>query len=201
MQPFYANWLRTMQDAQDVYQLDGDCERGWTDCNGTVADTVPHMPGLFGHRPADPSWGVALMIIYENTVNYYGDVGLARQLYDTSRRYVEHSLRAADNKASPSSGTAGVLTYHYFGDWLQPGRVQSTKLISQMASSFNFLQGLRIMRDIASLLGETDDATYYGTEFQKRRAAFHSLYFNAHTGTYADGSQAALVFALYIDAP
>eukprot|EP00927_Polykrikos_kofoidii_P028198 TRINITY_DN24650_c0_g2_i1.p1 TRINITY_DN24650_c0_g2~~TRINITY_DN24650_c0_g2_i1.p1 ORF type:complete len:1139 (+),score=129.46 TRINITY_DN24650_c0_g2_i1:60-3476(+) len=198
MHSFYSNWLRTMDDVQNVYEFEKDCKAGaWQDCNGTVADTVPHMPGLFGNRPADPSWGVARLIIYENTVNYYGDLGLAQHLYESSRRFVDWHLRAADVDAS----RVGLVTYHYYGDWLQPGRVASKEQISQMASSFNFLLGLRIMRDVASLLGKTQDSEHFNDELKRRRGSFHWHYFNRTTGTYADGSQAALVFALYIEAP
>ena len=50
-----------MRDVQSVALLEADCASGgvWgANCTGTVADTVPHLPGLFGKRPADPSWGV-----------------------------------------------------------------------------------------------------------------------------------------------
>ena len=140
MPAFYESWLQSMRDVQAVVELEGDCwvasgPHPWGhNCTGTVADTVPHMAGLFGKRPADPSWGVAYLLIYENMLRYYGDRRLATELYPGVAAYVDWQVNVAENSSS------GLVDFHYYGDWLQPGRVASSEIISRMSSAFNFLQ-------------------------------------------------------------
>ena len=87
-------------------------------------------------------------------------------LYEGVKAYVEWELRAAaamnagNRKANQS---APLLTFHYYGDWLEPGRVPSQESVSQMSAAFNFVQSLRIVRDAARGLGKTEDAERCGS--------------------------------------
>jgi alpha-L-rhamnosidase len=199
MAPFYASWLRTMRDVQRVVALEGDCKRGmpWgDDCNGTIADTTPHMPGLFGQRPADPSWGIAFAIVLENAFRYYGDRRLVVELYPSLAANVEWHMHLADTQSA-----SGLYEWHYYGDWLQPGRVASDERISRMASAFNFLQAIRILARLARAIGYAEDAQKYETALGEKLDRFNAAFYSSSNGTYADGTQAALAFALYIGAP
>ena len=72
MPAFYSNWLKTISDVQAVSETEHDCKPGtWKNCTGlkaaegtccgdtkyaynhyigTVADTCPHVAGLYGNR-------------------------------------------------------------------------------------------------------------------------------------------------------
>ena len=166
---------------------------------------MPHVRGLYGKRPADPSWGFAYPLIYDNLRRYYGDHAPAVVgLYDGVKAYVEWELRAAaamnvHNRQANQS--APLLTFHYYGDWLEPGRVPSQESVSQMSAAFNFVQSLRIVRDAAIALGKVEDADRFGQLFDSRAQAFHQYFFDPATNTYgAKGSevQPSLVYPLWL---
>ena len=69
-----------------------------------------------------------------------------------------------------------------------------------MGTGFNFGQTLRIVRDTAKALGRSQDASVYGAAYAKIQRLYHEQYFNASIGTYGNGQQTALVYALYLGA-
>lgn len=87
-----------------------------------------------------------------------------------------------------------------YGDWLEPGRVASVGIIGEMSSSFNYVQTLRITRDTAAALGQTQDAALFAAAYSQGQRAFHVSYWSPSAETYGDGQQAALVYALYLGA-
>ncbi len=83
MGPFYRSWLRSIVDVQvDYPPYDPSDHRGcggrkWPspgrlDCLGAITDTVPHPPGTFGARPADPSWSAGFDLTYWYLLRYTG---------------------------------------------------------------------------------------------------------------------------------
>ena len=98
------------------------------------------------------------------------------------------------------AGKSGILTWKKYGDWLEPGRVPSEDIIGEMSSAFNFGQTLRIARDTATALGESQDAVVFATRYAKIQRLYHSRYWNSSIDTYGNGQQAALVYALYLGA-
>lgn len=67
-----------------------------------------------------------------------------------------------------------------------------------MSSSFNYGQALRIARDSARWLGDSASVDVYSADYSAVQAAFHTAYWK--NGTYGDGTQPALVYALYLGA-
>ena len=130
MQAFYRSWLRTITDSQASAAELKDCAPDspiYPDCDGADTDTSPHVPGLFGNRPADPSWGAALDIIYDLLLRYFDDRDEALAFYPSLAAYADYLLRIADK-------TGGLVTFHWYGDWLQPNQVASTDYVSTQAS-------------------------------------------------------------------
>ena len=81
---------------------------------------------------------------------------------------------------------------------LQPGRVASAGVISQMSSSFSYVQALRIARDSAVALGFVADARRFNDVYTNVTMIFGERYWDASHNTYGNGQQAALVYALYL---
>ena len=109
MHALYASWLRTIVDSQRSADALDDCDPSspiFPDCEGADTDTSPHVKGLFGNRPADPSWGAALDIIYDLLLRYYNDTDLAGSLYPALTAYADFLLRVADAQG-------GLVTFHY----------------------------------------------------------------------------------------
>ena len=109
-------------------------------------------------------------------------------------------LTRTHNATCHSLTTSGLVAWHKYGDWLEPGKVASLTMIGDMSSSFNYGQTLRIASEIASVLGQKVDAAKYASMYTAVQKAFHTVYYDAAHGTYGDGTQAALVYALYLGA-
>jgi alpha-L-rhamnosidase len=152
------------------------------DEKGTITDTVPH---IWGSRPADPAWGTAYPLIAWYMYRYYGDRRILEDHYDGIRKYVEF-LR--------SKAEAGLLKYSYYGDW-----VAVEKCPGAIVSSFYYYYDVKILADMARVLGKAADAAAYDKLAGEIKAAFHKEYFNAKTGDYGDGTQAANTLALFLD--
>ena len=77
-------------------------------------------------------------------------------------------------------------------------QVPSNDIIGEMSSGFNYGQALRIARDAAQWLGDTAAASTYAADYAAVQTAYHATYWK--NGTYGDGTQPALVYALYLGA-
>eukprot|EP00403_Amphidinium_massartii_P047945 CAMPEP_0178464456 /NCGR_PEP_ID=MMETSP0689_2-20121128/50851_1 /TAXON_ID=160604 /ORGANISM="Amphidinium massartii, Strain CS-259" /LENGTH=798 /DNA_ID=CAMNT_0020091357 /DNA_START=64 /DNA_END=2460 /DNA_ORIENTATION=+ len=193
MKDFYVNFLQVIVDAQDSGNEFGDCKmpkginatNATLHCQGAVTDTSPHMPGTFGQRPADPAWGVALPLISWHLVQHYGEK-LTSQFAPAIGAWADFlfAVRAAN----------GVVTYHYYGDWLQPGKVPSTDLISSMTAGFSAIQAVHI----ATKLGAKQDQQRHAENYETMRSDYMKAYWDSTKKWFGDGTQAAQVFALHL---
>ena len=101
MGPFYRNWLRSIVDVQQDFPAADPLDKracgtqGRADCVGAVTDTVPHPPGTFGTRPADPSWSSSFDLTYWYLIRYSGDKRIANSTYAPLKSYVDYMLTIA----------------------------------------------------------------------------------------------------------
>jgi alpha-L-rhamnosidase len=195
MRALYTSWLRTIIDAQQSAAENKDCDPKspiYPDCQGADTDTSPHLAGLYGNRPADPSWGSALDIVYDLVLRYWGDAAWAAEHYDALAAYAEYLLRVA-------ASMEGLVTFHYYGDWLQPNQVPSTDYVSQQTSAFSFLRTLRVAINAAAVLGRGDDAERWTARYLEGVAAYNARFFNVSGGgCYGEGRQNEQVYAGYL---
>ena len=99
MAPLYTSWLRTIIDSQRSAAENKDCDPSspiFPDCDGADTDTSPHVAGLFGNRPADPSWGAALDVLFDLVLRYYNRADFAENNYAALTAYADYLLRIAD---------------------------------------------------------------------------------------------------------
>jgi alpha-L-rhamnosidase len=202
----YTSWLTSMRDVQtepgagcavaagsagdtNLVSVNGKLV---PNCSGAVGDLTPGTTPA--QLPGDPSWMFAYPLVFSYQHRYMADARLAAALYSGIKGYADFLKRMAD------AGKTGLVTWKKYGDWLQPGRVPSLDIIGEISSSFNYGQTLRIARDTAAALSHADDAAAYAAAYTKVQTAVHAAYFNASAGTYGNGQQAALVYALYLGA-
>ena len=185
MAPFYRNWMRSIVDVQEDFPAaDPNDKRtcgtqGRADCVGAVTDTVPHPPGTFGSRPADPSWSSSFDLTYWYLIRYSGDKRIANSTYPALKSYVEYMLSIAAKDSS------GLLRWSTTGDWLEqqwPSGSSNYHVLvrEQMTSSFNTILGIKILADAATLLGgdkKADEIKYRGVVADQLRR-WHSTFFN-----------------------
>jgi len=149
---------------------------------GTITDTVPH---IWGSRPADPAWGTAYPLICWYMYQYYGDKRILEEQYAGLKKYVEFLRSKCEN---------GLLKYSYYGDW-----VAAEKTPGSFVSSFYYYYDVKILADVAKILGNGTDAQAYAKLAEQIRAAFHKEFFDAKTKNYANGTQTANALALFLD--
>jgi len=189
MRDFYLNWLQVIVDTQQS-TFAGDCKitvpGGGVNgtCLGAVTDTSPHVKGLFGTRPADPSWGAALPILVDLVNRYYG--------WEAVQPFVPAAHAWATFLLSMRQD--GVVKYHNYGDWLEPGKVPSTAIVSEMSAAFNSIMAVQI----ASEFGDAKDRAHFTAESANMLAAFNHIYWNTKISAFGDGSQAPQVYALHM---
>jgi alpha-L-rhamnosidase len=149
---------------------------------GTITDTVPH---IWGSRPADPAWGTAYPLLCWYMYRYYGDRRVLEENYAGLKKYVDF-LRSKAEK--------GVLKYSYYGDW-----VAVDKTPGSLVSDFYYYYDMRILSDIAAVLGNSKDAAESAKRAEEIKTAFHAEFFDPRTGNYANGTQTANALALFLE--
>jgi alpha-L-rhamnosidase len=152
------------------------------DEKGTITDTVPH---IWGQRPADPAWGTAYPLICWYMYQYYGDKRILEDHFEGIKKYVEYLGSRADN---------GLVKFSYYGDW-----VAVDKTPGSIVSSFYYFYDVKILADMAKVLGKDRDAKTYGALAETIKTAFHKEYFDPKTNGYANGTQTANVLPLFLD--
>ncbi len=149
---------------------------------GFVTDTVPHR---YGSGPADPAWGTAYPLICWYMWEQYGDRRILEENYEGLKKYVEFlRSRAPDN----------ILSYSYYGDWVA---VEPTP--GAFVSAVYYDYDVQIVAKIAGLLGKTADAESYSQLETQIKEAINRKFFDSETGNYANGTQTANTFALFLD--
>jgi len=152
------------------------------DEKGTITDTVPH---IWGSRPADPAWGTAYPLIAWYVYQYYGDQRILEDHYEGIKMYVEFLRSRAEN---------GLVKFSHYGDW-----VAVEKPPGNIVSSFYYYYDVKILADMAAILGKETDAKTYGNLAAAIKTAFHREYFDPKTGSYANGTQTANALPLFLD--
>jgi alpha-L-rhamnosidase len=152
------------------------------DEKGTITDTVPH---IWGSRPADPAWGTAYPLIAWYFYQYYGDRRVLEDYYDGIKKYVEFLRTRAEND---------LVKFSYYGDWVAVDRTPG-----DIVSSFYYYYDVKVLAEMAKVLGKEADAKAYGDLASAIKTAFHREYFDPKTRSYANGTQTANTLPLFLD--
>lgn len=162
--------------------------------DGFVMYTAP-APNLTGGGPA---WSAMSIVVPWKTYLFYNDKRLLEQGYPYMKRYIDF---LADNCKDGLLQDLFSNKWNNLGDWVPPGRgmdkadwVDDTS--RRLFNDCYRLYMLDIMEQVATLLGKTGDAQRFGEERAFSREKIHATYYNAETGTYANGEQPYLILPL-----
>ena len=138
-----------------------------------------------------PEWGSASILSPWQAYEFYGDIEILRDHYDSMVRYAAY-LR--------SKLQDGMLNYG-LGDWYDigprpPGESQLTG--KGLTATAIYYQDLQTLAAIASLLGKEADATGFRNEAAQVRESFNRHLLHADTATYDRGSQTAQAMPLVL---
>ncbi len=155
--------------------------------NGAITETAPYV-GIgdagFGGGSGPIGWGLAHPLLLWQRYQYYGDKRLMSEQYDVAGRWVDLLIARAKGHLLP-----GGISDH---ESLVP------KPVALTGTAF-YAYHVRLMSQIARVLGRKDDADRYAALFREIRDAFNARFLKPATGQYDSGSQACQAFALYLD--
>jgi len=149
--------------------------------DGSITDTVPH---IWGSRPADPAWGTAYPLLAWYMYQYYGDKRILEEHYYSLKKYVEFLRSKAEN---------GLVKYSYYGDW-----VAIDKCPGSLVSAFYYYYDLKILTDVAQVLGVHQEAEAYLKLAAQIKEAFNREFLDPLTKNYAGGSQTSNTLPLFL---
>jgi hypothetical protein len=147
MAGFYAKWTQDMEDAQQQ--------------DGGLSSTVPyakHQP------PVDPTWPTAYPQLLHLLHQYYADVGVVDQHYESVKAYVDYvgavktcpSCRAPTNKVTQTPD--GLPWFYMNGDWMEY-KPQGVELATSgpPLSSYHYIKDLGLVAGFGRLLSAVYD--------------------------------------------
>ncbi len=180
---FLRNWLRDLAADQAANGMNVPL----------VIPDVLRGAGPFGRPTA--AWGDAATVVPWTLYERYGDVGILREAYPSMRAWVETEL-------AESEGTGLWQGRMQLGDWLDPAappdNPAAARTSGDIVASAYLAYSLDLLARTASLLGCTDDASRYGAEAERSRAAFRDAYVTP-AGRMMSDAHTAYALALCFD--
>ncbi|MEG1864082.1 MAG: family 78 glycoside hydrolase catalytic domain [Alistipes sp.] len=165
---FYEKWLDDFVDNQTA--------------EGRLAGIIP-TAGWGYDDWIGPVWDAAAFIIPHTLYNYYGDLRPIEKMWPVCERYLDY---LATREQADGGVTYGI------GDWV----FLRTQTPTDFTSTCYYYYDNYLMGEFARLLGRDDRR--YVRKAQQLRELINTKYFDAATGLYANGSQAAQGVALYL---
>ena len=138
-----------------------------------------------------PEWGSSSIILAWYAYQWYGNKSFLTDNYEMMKKYIHY----LEGKSKDH------ILYQGLGDWYDlgpesPGFSQlTTKGITATAI---YYYDLKIMSEIAQLLGDQEGSRYYQELQAKVYAAFNRTFYQADKGIYGSGSQTAQAMPLYM---
>ncbi|TZF83834.1 Bacterial alpha-L-rhamnosidase [Pedobacter sp. BS3] len=158
---------------------------------GLVPDIAPEYVQFSGGFRDSPEWGSSAIILPWYLYHWYGDIENLKMAYPMMKRYIAYLDKKSENH---------ILSYG-LGDWFdigpkRPGESQLTP--KGVTATAIYYYDLDIIRQVAALLGEKQDAEQYGALAATVKKSFNEQFFDNKTAQYASGSQAANAMAVYM---
>ena len=158
--------------------------------DGCIPSITPEYVRFEGGFEDSPEWGSSIIISAWQHYQTYGDQDPIHRYYKEMKRYADYLYSRAVN---------GIVDYG-LGDWFDigpgsPGRAQLTST-ALTATAYLFMD-LRMMKQIAHLLGMSQDEAHFALQAATVKDAFHRRFIDSQTGLIEKGSQTACALPLY----
>ena len=196
IQVFSGTACFNMDAAAFLSKFAYDLGREQTKTGGMVPHIVP-MANL--NKGGSAAWADVATILPWNLYEFYGDIDILEQQYESMRAWVEYIKNIDDSSGSKRLWTEGL----HFGDWLSldapvhPDPRRGGTPHDFIASAF-YCYSARLVAKAAHLLGKADHAGVYAQLSAEVKAAIQKEYFTS-TGRLAIPTQTGYVLALFMD--
>ena len=177
------------QDVQNLFTQIMRDVRDSQRTSGLCPDIAPNYfytssSGSHGIYDDAPAWGAAAIVAPWVLYNVYGDTKVLQDNYAMMKAYLAY-LKTKES--------GGVVKYG-LGDWMAPGGTNVPNVEGAV-----YVYDVRVVRDVATVLGNSADATLYGSEFTRVQTAYNNAYFDRdqqslHAGQPGEPCHAARVW-------
>ena len=177
---FHQKWLVDLNDAQFG--------------NGAYPNFAPRA----FHRPNmtySPGWMDAGIICTYNIFKVYDDVDLVHKFYPNMQAQLKLYQQKSENDLLPEGAFDEVNPQGGFGDWLNQDKTGTSKIL--MANVY-WLFDLKLMAEMADVIGERTDAENYRIAFRKVQEAFLQKYLTTD-GRFKENTQTICAMTLDLD--
>lgn len=170
---FYKKWIQDILDCQDKN-------------SGHIQHTAPFMGG--GGGPG--GWGSAIITVPFAYYKRYGDCDILKQCYNSQLKWIDYLKSHCENSLVTREEDGGWC----LGDWCT---LEKPIIPESFVNSCYFVKTLSIMEEIASVLGEKEDAERFTVLKETVAAAIKTTFFDPQTHHFAGGVQGADAFAIW----
>jgi len=188
-----CGWLGDAHVTCEMTLYNFDMAQFWLKYLGDIrtsldTDGLPMQiaPGKRDCGKATPDWGTALCQLPWYLYLYLGDERVLEENYDLMQRWCEH----LEDLASDGLVSEGL------GDWCPPSKLGVERAPVPLTSTAYYYFDLRIMQQVAALLGRAEDSARYAESAEQVKAAFQARFFDYENKTF--GHQTSDAFALYL---
>src|SRR5690606_31393813 len=179
-----GNSIKYVYDIHNLYnKMIDDMIEAQLD-NGLVPDIAPEYVEFTDGFRDSPEWSSACIILPWDLYEWYGDIDAVRKAYPMMKKYLGYLGKLSRD---------GILV-HGLGDWYDlgpafPGVAQLTPKAVTATSIYYY--DAKLLAEMASLIGEESDASYYSDLAELIRIAFNKEFFDPETKVYSTGRETA----------
>jgi len=168
---FLAKFIGDMRDSQRE--------------DGAIPGTAP-TGSYHGGDWGGTGWADAIVIVPYQLYRFYGDVSIIIKNWDAMQRYVDGFLGATE-KCGPRV---------VWGDWL--AYESNDEEIQKMLGVAFYAWDAKMMAEMATACGKTEDARKYRKLYEQEKSFFISLYVG-EDGRLKRGEQSVCAYALFLE--
>lgn len=170
---FYRKWITDILDCQDIN-------------GGHVQHTAPFMGG--GGGPG--GWGCAIVFVPYYFYKHFGEEAMLKKCYEPMRKWVNYLKSRSENGLIVREEKGGWC----LGDWCT---LEPTVIPEPYVNSCYFIKILKIMCDIADIIGKTEHKSEYISLIKEITDAVKRDYLDNVSGSFCGGLQGADVYAVW----
>ena len=179
---FYYKWLRDLQDTQND--------------EGQIADIAPEFYN--GIRSLNVTWAGAFVSATYMLFRRYGDMQAIWTYYPALKIWLNYMLQKGMKD--------GVMVADTYGDWCMPPEREdlihsedsTRKTDGAILGTTVCYDILRMMKEMATFIGNGADATYYARVAAQMKASYNRKYFNTEKGCYGNNTVTANILSLQL---
>jgi alpha-L-rhamnosidase len=139
------------------------------------------MPSTWGEGGQDPAWGGSYVNIAWRHYQTYGDRSVLERHYNTLKLYMSSLIKEGEASEKPPLLTKPRVGY---GDWVPPDLTNVPPEGALVYYNLYFYRYLRMMRDIAEVLGQGEDQASFDQLSLRFKKAFNEHCYDEKEGAY-----------------